>query len=402
MDSAWSRNNDWGFIEFYKDDTLVAAFYPAKRVSDVVFGFYNTVSGNFITCTADANAFVGDTELSTAVGELLGNYYIIPVNINGNVTNIESTSRLGANDYIDFENRMIVVDGTQTPIDLPELHLQNGQNIIDVDTTVKPSKMSVSFVDDVFDPSHIITKSTEISCENTGTIYNSACEQVIKSPIITNPTGTYLYRWNQLNDNGYMSKPVTQNGITFTNAGNGKLILSGATTATSYALVPIVSSDDIRAWDTTHKYYLRQLYPESSASTVCWHTYKKQVVSIIALGSEMNFTANYPRIYVAQGVDTTGIEFTPQIFDLTAMFGAGNEPTMEQFDAMFPKSYYPFNTGVDIYNMPITINGVVNDIVCTDNGTEYIPKEKIIIPEGDVDISLQGTLSGTYLQTVSA
>ena len=92
MDSAWSRNNDWGFIEFYKDDTLVAAFYPAKRVSDGMFGFYNTVSGNFITCTADANAFVGDTELSTAVGELLGNYYIIPVNINGNVTNIESTS----------------------------------------------------------------------------------------------------------------------------------------------------------------------------------------------------------------------------------------------------------------------------------------------------------------------
>lgn len=147
MDSAWSRNNDWGFIEFYKDDTLVAAIYPAKRVSDGVFGFYNTVSGDFITCNIDESAFVGDTELSTAVGELLGNYYVIPININGTITNIESSARLGANDYIDFENRKLVVDGVQTPIDLPEIYLQNGQNVINVDTTVKPSKMSVSYVE---------------------------------------------------------------------------------------------------------------------------------------------------------------------------------------------------------------------------------------------------------------
>ena len=116
----------------------------------------------------------------------------------------------------------------------------------------------------------------------------------------------------------------------------------------------------------------------------------------------MNFAANYPRVCIESGNDVTGIEITPQIFDLTAMFGEGNEPTKEQFNAMFPESYYPFNTGVDIYNVPITINGIVNDIACADNGTGYIPKEKIIIPEGDVDISLQGTLSGTYLQTVSA
>lgn len=400
MDSAWSRNNDWNFVEFYKDDTLVAAFYPAKRVSDGAFGFYNKVSGDFITCGANENAFVGNAELSNAVGDLSGNYYIIPININGNVVNIESTSALGENDYIDFENRAIVKDGVSSYLNLPEIYLQNGQNIISVDTEVKPSKMSVSFVNDAFDQSHIITKSTEISCENTGTLYNSACEQVIKSPTITNPTGTHLYHWNQLNDNGYITKPTTQNGVTFTNAGNGKIVLSG--TASARILMPVVSVNLMQAWDTSHKYYLRQLYPDSTTSTVYWHTFNKQVVSVIMLGSEMNFTANYPRIAVAQGFDTTGLEITPQIFDLTAMFGEGNEPTMEQFDAMFPESYYPFNTGVDIYNMPITINGVVNDITCADNGTAYIPKEKIIIPEGDVDISLQGTLSGTYLQIVSA
>ena len=35
-----------------------------------------------------------------------------------------------------------------------------------------------------------------------------------------------------------------------------------------------------------------------------------------------------------------------QIFDLTAMFGSGKEPTtVEEFEAMFPANYYPYNTG---------------------------------------------------------
>ena len=35
-----------------------------------------------------------------------------------------------------------------------------------------------------------------------------------------------------------------------------------------------------------------------------------------------------------------------QIFDLTQMFGAGNEPTTaEEFEAMFPADYYPYNEG---------------------------------------------------------
>ena len=33
------------------------------------------------------------------------------------------------------------------------------------------------------------------------------------------------------------------------------------------------------------------------------------------------------------------------VFDLTQMFGAGNEPTAEQFERMFPKDYYPYNAG---------------------------------------------------------
>ena len=46
------------------------------------------------------------------------------------------------------------------------------------------------------------------------------------------------------------------------------------------------------------------------------------------------------------------------VFDLTKMFGAGNEPsTPEEFEAMFPKDYYPYNEGT---LMSIPVNEVRN------------------------------------------
>lgn len=43
---------------------------------------------------------------------------------------------------------------------------------------------------------------------------------------------------------------------------------------------------------------------------------------------------------------TVNFQITPQLYDLTAMFGSGNEPTtVEEFEAMFPATYYPYNAG---------------------------------------------------------
>ena len=41
-----------------------------------------------------------------------------------------------------------------------------------------------------------------------------------------------------------------------------------------------------------------------------------------------------------------------QIFDLTAMFGAGNEPTLETFKTMFPEEYYAYTEG-ELWNAPV-------------------------------------------------
>ena len=74
--------------------------------------------------------------------------YEVPVKVNDDVYTIPSIyHQLGNDDYIDFENRKVVIGGVSTLMELPEIHLSNGTNTIDVDTSVKPSKMSVSFVD---------------------------------------------------------------------------------------------------------------------------------------------------------------------------------------------------------------------------------------------------------------
>ena len=74
--------------------------------------------------------------------------YEVPIKVNADVYTIPSIyPQLGIDDYIDFENRKVVIGGVSTLMELPEIHLSNGTNTIDVDTAVKPSKMSVSFVD---------------------------------------------------------------------------------------------------------------------------------------------------------------------------------------------------------------------------------------------------------------
>lgn len=39
------------------------------------------------------------------------------------------------------------------------------------------------------------------------------------------------------------------------------------------------------------------------------------------------------------------VQIKVNVFDLTQMFGEGNEPTLEEFEAMFPNDYYEYNEG---------------------------------------------------------
>lgn len=65
------------------------------------------------------------------------------------------------------------------------------------------------------------------------------------------------------------------------------------------------------------------------------------------------------RIQIAVYTADTSVDYdvTVTVFDLTKMFGAGNEPsTVKEFEAMFPAEYYPYNVGE---LMSVSVNEVI-------------------------------------------
>lgn len=81
---------------------------------------------------------------SDGVGDLdnTTNKYIIPVRINGQTVSISLDEPLGKDDYIDFhEQKRFHSDSTSEDISLPAIPTLNGINVIDVETSVQPSKV---------------------------------------------------------------------------------------------------------------------------------------------------------------------------------------------------------------------------------------------------------------------
>jgi len=152
--------------------------------------------------------------------------------------------------------------------------------------------------------------------------------------------------FNQLSDNALST--TTQNGITLTNNANGSFTISGTASAeTTFEL----NTYDHRLFTIVgHKYLLKAtgLTGQSAA------TYDVRVPGIGRIDGSSNYiiascssSANYVNLVVRNGTAiTTPITFTPQLFDLTLMFGAGNEPTsVLEFIRLFPKPYYEYNAG---------------------------------------------------------
>ena len=145
--------------------------------------------------------------------------------------------------------------------------------------------------------------------------------------------------WNQLlSYSGLTSK--TSNGITFTVNDDHSITLTG--TATAQADFSFTRIDYVK----DHKYLVGGLISDSASATGHrLYFFNQNVVGaeIITKNATDYFT---PRIRVADGTAITGtVRYCPYVIDLTLMFGVGNEPTIAQFNALFPLSYYKYNTG---------------------------------------------------------
>lgn len=149
--------------------------------------------------------------------------------------------------------------------------------------------------------------------------------------------------WNQL-----ISQIVekTSNGIATTKVDSKSLHISGTSSAVCF--IPISS---VQTGISNHKYLFHSHASDTTALSSGtgfyndnggnrWHEYGKGIIftmdgnGTIAIAFRVNSNI------------TVDFSITPQIFDLTAMFGSGNEPaSAEEFEAMFPAAYYPYNAG---------------------------------------------------------
>lgn len=138
----------------------------------------------------------------------------------------------------------------------------------------------------------------------------------------------------------------TVNGVTFTKLDNGKFVANGTATGGdayfSDSFIPIKG----------HVYLEKSCPKGGSAETYRSYITGSGVVMDTNYGSGVIAPINVDaRVYIVplmvkSGATVNNLVVYPQIYDLTAMFGSGNEPaSVEEFEKIFPADYYPYNAG---------------------------------------------------------
>lgn len=200
-------------------------------------------------------------------------------------------------------------------------------------------------VDALFDMGQGVTHQFETDTD-------TACQKAV-------PTGAKLMSvksvsgrsvvWNQI----FEAYSGTNNGVTVTTEADGTITLNG-TAESSYIYFKSLSS----AQNKIGKYILKLLILNNPDSVTMRYAYFNRTISTPTAtkgtaAALVNQTAKDIELQKVAGLSgfTTGTVFNDvkikiQIFDLTVMFGAGNEPsTVEKFEKMFPNDYYPYNAG---------------------------------------------------------
>ena len=146
-----------------------------------------------------------------------------------------------------------------------------------------------------------------------------------------------LVDWNQIY-NSALQLTDSYDGITYTNNGDGSFTLNGTTEGPG-------NITRVGVTFTPNHYYL---YYVGDTNLVLTHspmfdTKKGNKILKYTGGTVAVQSVNF---YVGQsGIEFDNIIVYPMVFDLTQMFGAGNEPTVSEFLEFFPKQYYAYTLG---------------------------------------------------------
>lgn len=189
--------------------------------------------------------------------------------------------------------------------------------------------------------------------------------------------------WNQLNLNNEQS--ITKNGISFINNKDGSWTINGTCSVSNDEAINIIIYLFAPKYVSGHKYLVKadKYSDENYGFAINGRTYPLKKAIII------NYAFN-PIIFVKDKVTVDNVTMRMNIFDLTQMFGAGNEPsTPEKFEAMFPADYYPYNAGE-------LMSASVNEVIYLDTKSQ---ETSYPIPQAILDLDGYGE-SGNFVDFV--
>lgn len=146
----------------------------------------------------------------------------------------------------------------------------------------------------------------------------------------------------QLMDKSKYPATVTRNGVTVTNNGDGTVTLNGTNTGGVINLYGFMKVS-VKAG---HYYYIYS--GQRGTWGTCMFAVDRSLSASYADGYIASQGGSYDNcaayLFVGEGASFNNFTVKPQFFDLTEMFGAGNEPkTVAEFKAKFPNDYYPYS-----------------------------------------------------------
>ena len=135
-------------------------------------------------------------------------------------------------------------------------------------------------------------------------------------------------------------------GVTYTHNGDGSITVNGTPTGTYYSVG--TTALDTKSIKYGHKYIIYSIDYQPVVSQLIIANYQGgyffRAANEIFTFPEHDYTRFVFEIRVNLNYTANNIVVRPQLFDLTEMYGAGNEPTtVEQFRQDFPNEMYEYS-----------------------------------------------------------
>lgn len=146
----------------------------------------------------------------------------------------------------------------------------------------------------------------------------------------------------QLLDKSKYPATTTMNGVTYTNNGDGTINVKGTRGATGDSFYRITWTQNIIK---EHVYCLLGVIKDSGVEQYCLSVTGGKTLNDKGSGDiETNLIDRRELIISLPANVTVNTIVKPQLFDLTEMYGAGNEPsTVAEFKAKFPNELYDYS-----------------------------------------------------------